>query len=103
MSLKVDIEELVKEIFKEASSRNINIRLIQNKDNDNLDKYNFINIKHIAPKFPNQELGLKTTKELFNEMNTPTNIEIEFKLINGQIGVWGSYFLAWKPFVFKAL
>jgi hypothetical protein len=90
MSWKVDIVEFHQKLKDEAKRRNIKCCLLENIANSKC-----INLKNQATRFPNEELQLKSPKEIFNEMNI-TSGTCELMIESGQKGIWGSYFIYWK-------
>ncbi len=59
-----------------------------------------LNIKHKAVTFPYQELQLKTSQEMWNEMMAaslqPERTSANIVFIKGTPGVWGSFWVLFK-------
>jgi hypothetical protein len=90
MSWKVDIVEFHQKLKDEAKRRNVKCFVLEN-----ISLVKYINIKHISTRFPNEELQLKSPKEIFDEMHI-TSGTCELMIESGQKGIWGSYFIYWK-------
>jgi hypothetical protein len=90
MSWKVDIVEFHQKLKNEAKRRNIKCLVL-----DNIANSKYTNIKNQSTRFPNEELHLKSPREIFDEIHITSGV-CELTIESGQKGIWGSYFIYWK-------